>query len=260
MDWSRPVKSEQMATLALRKSSNSPLFITDPHPVSTFQFSLQAFGSCSRGNCTRVVSRGQRNVALTSVSLPISMSSLCLLKQFYSRCTNTEPSKEPFTGLARETMGSRYTFIDKEAHFHFDNKCLWLPVEHPHLVFSLFSPFLSQREQPAKQNGAYNSISPFPPIAGCRADRSDRLACHSLPFILNRREREKQAIFCSLQCYLLLSCSHYNTAMMIENERFRSCQKSHQAFSACALPPCVCACWTKCDTRRNRAFPGLHHN
>lgn len=58
LDWSKPVKSEQMDTLALQKSSSSPCSSLAPHPVSAFQFSLQAFDSCSRGNCTCVVSWG----------------------------------------------------------------------------------------------------------------------------------------------------------------------------------------------------------
>lgn len=58
LDWSRPVKSEQMATLVLQKSSSSPCSSQVPQPVSAFQFSLQAFDSCSQGNCARVVSWG----------------------------------------------------------------------------------------------------------------------------------------------------------------------------------------------------------
>lgn len=159
-------------------------------------------------------------------------------------------------------MGRRYTFINKEAHFHFDNKCLWLLIEHTHLVFPLFSlsPSPSQREESAKQNGTYNSISPFPPIASCRADRSDRPVCHGLPFVLTgEREKKKQALFSSLQCYLPLSCSHYNATMVIEKERFRSCQKSHRVFFCMRPSPWVCAYWTKCGSHGTGAFPGLHH-
>lgn len=63
------------------------------------------------------------------------------------------------------------------------------------ILFSLcfLSLSLSQREEAAKQNGAYNSISPSPPIASCCADRSDRSGCHVLPFVPNGRERERKA-------------------------------------------------------------------
>lgn len=105
------------------------------------------------------------------------------------------------------------------------------------LCFLSLSP--SQRGEPAKQNGVYNSISPFPPIGSCRAGRSDRLTRHCLPFVLNRRERERKAGLAFLPSVLSssfmfsLQCHHGD-----RKERFRSCQKSHQVF--------YCVCPSRC--------------
>jgi len=82
LDWSRPVKSEQMATLALQKSSDSPCSSLASHPASAFQFSLQAFDSCSQGNCIHVVSPGleKHSPHLLSItnkhSLPLSSEAI----------------------------------------------------------------------------------------------------------------------------------------------------------------------------------------